>query len=169
MASTNVAKFAAELRMPADLLLEQLRSAGVRKTSALDELTESDKTALLTALRRAHGAADDEAKKKITITRKQTSEIKQADASGRARTIQVEVRKKRVFVQRDDSAAATTAAAEAAEREAAQAAAAARELEEQAENARQAAELRAAQEALEAGEEDIEADSIKAGKNQFNY
>jgi len=149
MASTNVAKFAAELRMPADLLLEQLRSAGVRKTSALDELTESDKTALLTALRRAHGAADDEAKKKITITRKQTSEIKQADASGRARTIQVEVRKKRVFVQRDDSAAAAAAAAEAAEREAAQAAAAARELEEQAENARQAAELRAAQEALE--------------------
>ena len=28
MASTNVSKFAAELRMPADVLLEQLRAAG---------------------------------------------------------------------------------------------------------------------------------------------
>ena len=42
-------------------------------------------------------------RKKITLTRKSTSEIKQADASGKARTIQVEVRKKRTFVQRDDS------------------------------------------------------------------
>ena len=100
MASTNVANFAAELRMPADVLLEQLRSAGVEKKSADDLLTETDKAQLLTALRRAHGA-DDSPKKKITVVRKQTSEIKQADATGRARTIQVEVRKKRVFVQRD--------------------------------------------------------------------
>jgi translation initiation factor IF-2 len=100
MASTNVANFAAELKMPADVLLEQLRSAGVEKKSADDLLTESDKAQLLTALRRAHGA-DESPKKKITVVRKQTSEIKQADATGRARTIQVEVRKKRVFVQRE--------------------------------------------------------------------
>ena len=100
MASTNVANFAAELKMPADVLLEQLRSAGVDKSSADDLLTETDKAQLLTALRRAHGA-DDSPKKKITVVRKQTSEIKQADATGRARTIQVEVRKKRVFVQRE--------------------------------------------------------------------
>jgi translation initiation factor IF-2 len=100
MASTNVANFAAELKMPADVLLEQLRSAGVDKSSADDLLTETDKAQLLTALRRAHGA-DDAPKKKITVVRKQTSEIKQADATGRARTIQVEVRKKRVFVQRE--------------------------------------------------------------------
>ena len=42
-------------------------------------------------------------KKKITLTRRQTSEIKQADGSGKARTIQVEVRKKRVFVKREDT------------------------------------------------------------------
>ncbi|HYF59682.1 MAG TPA: translation initiation factor IF-2 [Burkholderiaceae bacterium] len=99
MASTNVSNFAAELKVPAEVLLEQLRAAGVNKGSAEDLLTESDKAQLLTALRRAHGA--DEPKKKITVVRKQTSEIKQADATGRARTIQVEVRKKRVFVQRD--------------------------------------------------------------------
>ncbi|MFA7667335.1 MAG: translation initiation factor IF-2 associated domain-containing protein, partial [Burkholderiaceae bacterium] len=100
MASTNVAKLAAELKMPADALLEQLRAAGVDKRSADDTLSEADQEQLLGALRRAHGA-DEAPKRKITLTRKQTSEIKQADATGKARTIQVEVRKKRVFVKRD--------------------------------------------------------------------
>ncbi len=100
MASINVENFAAELKVPADVLLEQLRAAGVEKRSAADVLTETDKEQLLNALRRAHGA-DDARKKKITVMRKQTSEIKQADATGKARTIQVEVRKKRVFVKRD--------------------------------------------------------------------
>jgi translation initiation factor IF-2 len=112
MASTNVTSFAAELKVPADVLLEQLRSAGVDKASASDTLTESDKAQLLTALRRAHGA-DDVTKKKITVVRKQTSEIKQADATGRARTIQVEVRKKRVFVQREAEVAEAQPSAEA--------------------------------------------------------
>ena len=104
MASTNVSSFAAELRMPADVLLQQLRSAGMDKRSPDDLLTEADKSMLLAALRRAHGA-EDSPKKKITVVRKQTSEIKQADATGKARTIQVEVRKKRVFVQREADAA----------------------------------------------------------------
>ena len=101
MVMTNVAKFAAELKMPADVLLEQLKAAGVTKSSPDDSLTEADKEQLLTALRRSHGADDPLKKKKITLTRKQTSEIKQADGTGKARTIKVEVRKKRVFVQRD--------------------------------------------------------------------
>lgn len=157
MASTNVTSFAAELKVPADVLLEQLRSAGVDKASASDTLTESDKAQLLTALRRAHGA-DDGAKKKITVVRKQTSEIKQADATGRARTIQVEVRKKRVFVQREAdfgevqpsadviAAAAAAAAAEAAAQ--AQQEAAEREQRELLE--RQAAEMREREASLEA-------------------
>ncbi len=114
MASTNVSNFAAELKVPAEVLLEQLRAAGVEKRSADDLLTESDKAQLLTALRRAHGA-DEAPKKKITVVRKQTSEIKQADATGRARTIQVEVRKKRVFVQRDAEGAEVQPAPAAAE------------------------------------------------------
>jgi translation initiation factor IF-2 len=100
MASTNVSSFAAELKMPVEMLLEQLRSAGVEKQAGTDPVTEADKERLLLALRRAHGG-DETPKKKITLTRKQTSEIKQADATGKARTIQVEVRKKRVFVKRD--------------------------------------------------------------------
>ena len=106
MASNNVAQFAAELKVPATVLLEQLRAAGVDKRNAEDALSETDKAQLLDALRRAHGAQEVE-KKKITLTRKQTSEIKQADGSGKARTIQVEVRKKRVFVKRDDTSEAT--------------------------------------------------------------
>ena len=100
MASTNVETFAAELKVPADVLLEQLRAAGVNKRSSADSLSEADKEQLLNALRAAHGGAEGR-KQKITVVRKQTSEIKQADATGKARTIQVEVRKKRTFVKRD--------------------------------------------------------------------
>lgn len=110
MASNNVAQFATELKMPADLLLTQLRSAGVEKSSTSDPLSKDDKDKLLNHLRRAHGAGESTEKKKITVTRKETSEIKQADASGKSRTIQVEVRKKRTFVQRDDPAPSAAAA-----------------------------------------------------------
>ena len=103
MASNNVAQFATELKMPADLLLTQLRAAGVEKSSDADVLSKEDKDKLLGHLRRAHGAAPDGEKKKITLTRKETTEIKQADATGRSRTIQVEVRKKRTFVKREDT------------------------------------------------------------------
>ena len=100
MSSNTVAQFATELKMPANVLLEQLRSAGVDLKSVDDSVTDSDKAKLLDSLRRAHGATEG---KKITLTRRQTSEIRQADATGRSRTIQVEVRKKRVFVKRDPS------------------------------------------------------------------
>ncbi|MDN7965366.1 translation initiation factor IF-2 [Burkholderia multivorans] len=101
MASNNVAQFAAELKMPAGVLLEQLQAAGVQKASEDDALSEADKARLLDHLRKSHGATDGD-KRKITLTRKHTSEIKQSDATGKARTIQVEVRKKRTFVKRDD-------------------------------------------------------------------
>jgi translation initiation factor IF-2 len=102
MASTTVAQFATELKVPPQLLLEQLKAAGVVKQADGDALSDDDKARLLESLRKAHGGEAAE-KKKITLTRKQTTEIKQADASGKARTIQVEVRKKRVFVKRDDA------------------------------------------------------------------
>ena len=105
MAVTTVAQLAAQLNRPPNALLEQLQSAGVGKKSPEDSLTEADKERLLEYLRNSHGTAAGAERKKITLTRKGTTEIKQADASGRARTIQVEVRKKRVFVKRDDAPA----------------------------------------------------------------
>jgi len=104
MAVTTVAQFAAELNRPAATLLEQLQSAGVPKAASEDVLTEADKERLLDHLRTSHGSSGAD-RKKITLTRKSTTEIKQADASGKARTIQVEVKKKRVFVKRDESGA----------------------------------------------------------------
>lgn len=101
MSSTTVAEFANELKKSTDTLLEQLKSAGVAKKAASDVLTDADKHSLLTYLQSSHGTASPE-RKKITLVKKQTTEIKQADATGKARTIQVEVRKKRTFVRRDD-------------------------------------------------------------------
>jgi len=110
VALTSVAQFASELKVPPSVLLEQLRAAGVEKRAPDDSLTEVDKSRLLEYLRKAHGTV--EPKNKITLTRKQSSEIiKKSDTSGKARTIQVEVRKKRVFVKRDPSELAAAGSA----------------------------------------------------------
>jgi translation initiation factor IF-2 len=109
MAQMSVSQFASELKMPATALLEQLHKAGVSKQAANDILSEQDKSRLLDYLRKSHGETAPKAK--ITLTRKQTTEIKSADSSGKARTIQVEVRKKRVFVKRDPSELLAEAAA----------------------------------------------------------
>ena len=100
MAQINVTQFAQQLGLPPALLIEQLLAAGVHKALAEDTpLTEKDKTQLLEHLRKSHGAG--EAKQKITLTRRQTTEIKKSDGFGKSRTIQIEVRKKRVLVKRD--------------------------------------------------------------------
>ena len=160
MAVTTVAQFAAHLGRPTTALIEQLQSAGVTKQSPDDALTESDKERLLDFLRVSHGTAVGGERKKITITKKTSTEIKQADASGRARTIQVEVRKKRTFVKRDDASPATEETGPSAEeldlqrREeeaSAQAEAIRKQEEELAESRRQREEQeRAAREAAEA-------------------
>src|SRR3569623_914695 len=101
MSSTTVAEIANELKKSTDTLLAQLRSAGVSTSAPTDSLTDADKQKLLGYLQASHGTATPE-RKKITLVKKSTSEIKQADSSGKARTIQVEVRKKRTFVKRDE-------------------------------------------------------------------
>jgi translation initiation factor IF-2 len=116
MSSTTVAEFASELKKPTDTLLDQLKAAGVAKSSAGDVLTEGDKQKLLSHLQASHGTASPE-RKKITLVKKSTTEIKQADATGKARTIQVEVRKKRTFVKRDDDESTEVQAAPAAVQE----------------------------------------------------
>ncbi|AST26901.1 translation initiation factor IF-2 [Ralstonia pseudosolanacearum] len=155
MASTTVAQLAGELNRSAAALLEQLQAAGVQKATPEDVITESDKTRLLDYLKRAHGSAEDGARKKITLTKRETSEIRQADATGKTRTVQVEVRKKRVLMKRDEAGAAPAEAEapapvtapvvdveEVARRE--------EEQRRQAELlARQEAELKARQEAME--------------------
>ena len=89
MASTTVAQLAAELSRSPAALLEQLQAAGVGKATPDDVITESDKTRLLDYLKRSHGQSDDSARKKITLTKRETSEIRQSDSTGKTRTVQV--------------------------------------------------------------------------------
>ncbi len=151
MSSTTVAEFASELKKSTETLLEQLKSAGVSKTVASDILTDADKHKLLNHLQAAHGSAGVE-RKKITLVKKQTTEIKQADASGKARTIQVEVRKKRTFVRREDDSDAVPESAEVFE-----APAPAAPVIDQAELARREEEARHQAEFLRRQEEELAA------------
>ncbi|MGH8761893.1 MAG: translation initiation factor IF-2 [Nitrosospira sp.] len=114
MSQMNVEQFATELGMPPAALLEQLQAAGVSKQLTADHLTENDKTQLLDYLRKIHGAKVE--KSKISLPRRQTSEIKKSDSTGKPRSIQVEVRKKRVVVKSDlgDRAAVVVKPAEPA-------------------------------------------------------
>ncbi|MEQ1594775.1 MAG: translation initiation factor IF-2 [Casimicrobium sp.] len=100
MTKTTVTEFAGELNLSPDALLKQLAAAGVTATAADAALSASDKGKLLDYLRKQHGASDDGASKRITLVRKSTSELRTADASGKSRMVQVEVRKKRVLVTR---------------------------------------------------------------------
>jgi translation initiation factor IF-2 len=102
--ATTVKVLAKELKRTAPDLLEQLKAAGIEKGSEDDSITEKDKTVLLEHLQKAHGSADTGARKKITLIKREGSEIRQADSAGRTRTVQVEVRKKRVLVKAGDKA-----------------------------------------------------------------
>lgn len=102
MPPMNVEQFASELGVLPAVLLEQLRAAGVSKHLTEDSLTEKDKTQLLEYLRKIHGSRGE--KSKISLPpRRQTSEIKKSDSTGKPRSIQVEVRKKRVLLKDDSS------------------------------------------------------------------
>ncbi|AXK40427.1 translation initiation factor IF-2 [Crenobacter cavernae] len=103
MVLTNVKQFASELGMSPERLLEQLRDAGVAKRALDDALSEQDKSQLLGYLKRSHGAADQSA---ITLTRKQTSEIRTADGA----TVRVETRKKRTLVRTEEPQAGSSSA-----------------------------------------------------------
>lgn len=91
--NTNVEQFAQELKVKPEQLLEQLRAAGVPKKALTDEITQNDRERLLSYLQRQHG----ETSSRTTLQRRETSEIRRTDSSGKSRTIQVEVKKKRVL------------------------------------------------------------------------
>ncbi len=104
METFTVEKFAGELGLPVNILLEQLKSADINLTNSNDVISEDDKEMLLNHLKNSHGETS-KPKAKITLTRKQSSEIRKTDSDGRARTIQVEVRKKRTILKPDTNKA----------------------------------------------------------------
>jgi translation initiation factor IF-2 len=101
MAEVTVTQFAEVLKVPVDRLLVQLGEAGIKVGGADDIISDEAKMELLTHLRRAHGRQEDAAApRKITLQRKQQQEIKLASTQGRARTVAVEVRKKKTYLNR---------------------------------------------------------------------
>lgn len=106
MPTTTVKTLALELKRSTDNLLEQLRSAGIPKNNESDVLSETDRKILQDHLDKNSGAPSTEGtRKKIILTKRETSEIRQSDSAGRTRTVQVEVRKKRVLIKGDQKPA----------------------------------------------------------------
>ena len=103
MAEVTVSQFAEVLKVPVDRLLVQLDQAGIKVDGPNDRISDDAKLELLTHLRRSHGSESqrDGAPRKITLKRKTQSELKLASAQGRARTVNVEVRRKRTYIKRD--------------------------------------------------------------------
>ncbi len=101
MAEVTVKQFAEVVGTPVDRLLTQLREAGLDITDPDTVIDDEQKMQLLTHLRHSHGAENGGAEpRKITLKRRSVSEIKLSGSQGRAKTVSVEVRKKRTYVKR---------------------------------------------------------------------
>ncbi|MCU7906014.1 MAG: translation initiation factor IF-2 [Candidatus Thiodiazotropha sp. (ex Epidulcina cf. delphinae)] len=113
MSEVTVTQLANVVGIPADRLMEQLADAGIQAKSPDDRISDEEKAKLLLHLRESHGkkkTASVTAPSKVTLRRKTVSELRQPTASGRntpsrvstvpAKTVSVEVRKKRTYVKR---------------------------------------------------------------------
>ncbi len=149
MSKATVKQLSELVGVSVDKLLEQLRDAGVVVKDENDPISDDDKMKLLDSLRSSHGKKDETSgPRKITLKRKSKAELKVKSGTGRtatARSINVEVRKKRTYVRRSDIEAEE--AKRQAEEEARQAAIRA---EQEAEEARRRAEEEKRQAELEA-------------------
>ncbi|MBA1232029.1 translation initiation factor IF-2 [Pseudomonas viridiflava] len=95
MTQVTVKELAKVVDTPVERLLQQMREAGLPHTAAEQVVTDNEKQALLTHLKSGHKAKVEEPRK-ITLQRKTTSTLRVAGS----KSISVEVRKKKVFVQR---------------------------------------------------------------------
>ncbi|MBT3461093.1 MAG: translation initiation factor IF-2 [Gammaproteobacteria bacterium] len=102
MAETTVKQLAEAVGTPVDRLLQQMKDAGLPQAAETDVVAEAQKESLLAYLKRSHGEETD-GPKKITLKRRTLSTIKAGGSAGRGRTVNVEVRKKRTYVRRDDA------------------------------------------------------------------
>src|ERR1700733_4200210 len=103
MADVTVSQFAQVVKGPVDRLIVQLAQAGIKVEGPDDRISDEAKLELLSHLRKAHGADEQigGSPNKITLKRKTQSELKLASTQGRARTVNVEVRRSRTYVKRD--------------------------------------------------------------------
>lgn len=176
MAEVTVKQLAETVGRPVETLLTQMQEAGLAHKNADDAVSDVEKQQLLVHLKRAHGDSESEPKK-ITLKRKETSTLKVApSAGGKAKTVNVEVRKTRSYVKQsvldgqDDAARAAEEAERKVEEERLAAEAAARKAEEDAriaaseEIARKAAEeARRSTDAVSKGAKDKKLSVPKVG------
>lgn len=100
MAEVTVSELAKSVGAPVDRLLKQMQEAGLSQKSADARVSDDEKQRLLAFLKTSHGESTAEPKK-ITLQRKTTTTLKTGSGSAR-KTVNVEVRKKRTYVKRDD-------------------------------------------------------------------
>ena len=112
MAETTVKQLAEAVGTPVDRLLQQMQEAGLPQSAESDVVQETQKESLLAFLKKSHGEETD-GPKKITLKRRTLSTIKAGGSAGRGRTVNVEVRKKRTYVRRDEAAEASEPVEEA--------------------------------------------------------
>ncbi|GAA0795560.1 translation initiation factor IF-2 [Marinobacterium sediminicola] len=101
MAELTVKKLADVVGVSAERLLTQMQEAGIKGKKVDSSVSEEERLALLSHLKRSHGEKADAAEpSKITLKRKTKSQLKISSASGQRKTVSVEVRKKRTYVKR---------------------------------------------------------------------
>src|SRR5579859_5439119 len=100
MAQVTVRQLAEVVGTPVDRLLAQLAEAGIQVGDPDAAISDDQKMQLLTHLRESHGESPSAEPRKITLKRRSVSEIKLTGNQGRAKTVSVEVRKKRTYVKR---------------------------------------------------------------------
>jgi len=104
MSDVTISQFAEVLKVPVDRLLVQLNEAGIENGGPDSIISDDAKMELLTFLRRSHGRKGESVKtapKKITLQRRSQSELRLSGTQGRSRMVNVEVRKKRTYVNRN--------------------------------------------------------------------
>jgi translation initiation factor IF-2 len=105
MSKVTVSQLADVLGVDADKLLSQLNDAGIEASSGDDAVSNDDKKKLLAHLRASHGKVESDATapRQVTLKRKSVSELRVPGSGPRAsaRTVNVEVRKRRTYVKRE--------------------------------------------------------------------
>ena len=102
MAEVTVSQFAEVLKVPVERLITQLDEAGIKVSGVDDVISDDAKMELLTHLRRSHGRKEEVASpRKITLKRKSREEIKVAANQGRSRVVNVEVKRKKTYLNRE--------------------------------------------------------------------
>jgi translation initiation factor IF-2 len=96
MSEVKIKEFSAQIGLPVERLLDQLANAGVKGKSAADSLTDDEKKSLLVHLQ-SQGASK---KPQMSMKTRKSSEIRQTSKTGAAKTVQIEVRRKRRVVTR---------------------------------------------------------------------